>query len=58
MFKEQKGKKIVYVDDLLIKNTSPKQHIKELKETFDVVKKYNMCLNPLKCTFNTGLENF
>lgn len=47
----------VYVEELLVKRNSPKQSIKDLKETFATLTKYNMQLNPLKCTFGARLSN-
>lgn len=41
IFKKQKGRNMeVYVDDLLVKNKSPTQHIKDLEEAFATLKKY------------------
>ncbi|RDX67544.1 Retrovirus-related Pol polyprotein from transposon 17.6, partial [Mucuna pruriens] len=41
----------VYVDDMVVKSTSPEQHIQDLEEIFTQVKKYNMRLNSDKCVF-------
>lgn len=52
IFKDQIGQNIeVYVDDIIIKSRSFKEHIEDLKEIFAVLEKYQMKLNPAKCAF-------
>ena len=52
MFAEQQGKTIeVYIDDMLVKSLKATDHIQHLRQCFDVLNKYNMKLNPAKCTF-------
>ncbi|KAK0580001.1 hypothetical protein LWI29_034841 [Acer saccharum] len=52
MFARQIGKNMeVYVDDMLTKSTTAEKHAEDLKETFDVLRKYQMKLNPSKCVF-------
>src|SRR4051812_26944248 len=47
LFKHHIGRNIdVYVDDMLVKSVKEVDHIKVLMETFGVLKKYNMKLNP------------
>ncbi|XP_031270040.1 proline-rich receptor-like protein kinase PERK15 [Pistacia vera] len=41
----------VYVDDMLIKSRVTSDHIINLIEIFDVLQRYKMKLNPLKCSF-------
>lgn len=41
----------VYVDDMLVKSIKEEDHMKHLSETFVIMKKYGMKLNPSKCTF-------
>src|SRR5574338_1421019 len=56
MFKHQIGKTIeVYVDDMLVKSKKAVDHMDHLAETFAVLRKYGMKLNPLKCSF--GVES-
>ena len=46
MFKEQIGKTIeVYVDDMLVKSLKIEEHIRDLKETFNILRRYKMKLN-------------
>lgn len=41
----------VYVDDMIIKSKDPAEHTKHLEETFELLRKYMMKLNPEKCIF-------
>ncbi|XP_050207633.1 uncharacterized protein LOC126657052 [Mercurialis annua] len=59
MFKDQLGRNIeVYVDDLIIKSSTPEEHAKDLEETFAVLNKFNMKLNPEKCAFGIKAGKF
>lgn len=47
MFDDQFRKNIeAYVNDMLIKSLQPKDHVKDLKEVFGVIKRYDTILNP------------
>lgn len=48
----------VYVDDMLIKRMRPDQHIKDLREAFTELRKFQMKLNLLKCAFGMTLGKF
>ncbi|KAK1556046.1 hypothetical protein Q3G72_034979 [Acer saccharum] len=41
----------VYVYDMLTKSITAEKHAEDLRETFDVLRKYKMKLNPNKCVF-------
>ncbi|KAI5351644.1 hypothetical protein L3X38_004535 [Prunus dulcis] len=59
IFKEQIGKTMeVYVDDMLVKAPARADHIKNLAEAFSLLRKYNMKLNPSKCTFGVSSGRF
>src|SRR3954464_4607161 len=59
LFKHQIGKNIeVYVDDMLVKSTKENDHVKDLRETFEVLKKHNMRLNLQKCVFGVTAGKF
>ena len=50
MFMEQIGKTMeVYVDDILVKSKTAADHVAHLSNTFAILRKYRMKLNPLKC---------
>ena len=56
MFSHQIGKNVeVYVDDMLVKIKDEANHLDDLKETFNTLRKYNMKLNPAKCVFAIAL---
>ena len=48
----------VYIDDMLVKSTTDELHIAHLDEAFQILKKYNMKLNPTKCTFGVSAGKF
>lgn len=59
MFKDQIGHTMdVYIDDMVIKFKNVADHVKVLKETFDILRAYNMKLNPLKCNFGISSGKF
>src|SRR5436305_9156682 len=59
IFKHQIGRNIeVYVDDMLVKLAKEVDHIEDLKETFGVLRKYSMKLNPQKCVFGVTARKF
>jgi hypothetical protein len=51
-FKGQIGHNLkVYVDDIIIKSRRSGSLITDLEETFNNLKRFNIKLNPEKCTF-------
>ena len=59
MFQKQIGASIeVYIDDMLVKSVKVELHITHLAEAFQVLKSYNMKLNPSKCTFRVFIGKF
>ena len=48
----------VYIDDMLVKSLRADQHIAHLEQSFEVLKKYNMKLNPTKCSFGVSSGKF
>ena len=56
MFQKQIGTTMeVY---MLIKSTTAELHIAHLSEAFQILRKYNMKLNPAKCAFGVSAEKF
>ncbi|KAL0373427.1 UNVERIFIED_CONTAM: Retrovirus-related Pol polyprotein from transposon [Sesamum radiatum] len=52
IFRPQIGRNVeVYVDDMLVKSKKAEEHVKDLEETFSVLRKYKLKLTPAKCTF-------
>ena len=59
MFKKQIGASMeVYIDDMLVKSTTAELHIAHLSEAFQILKEYNMKLNPAKCAFGVSAGKF
>ncbi|KAL0303650.1 UNVERIFIED_CONTAM: Retrovirus-related Pol polyprotein from transposon [Sesamum radiatum] len=52
IFRPQIGRNVeVYADDMLVKSKKAEEHVKDLEETFSVLRKYKLKLNPTKCAF-------
>ena len=59
MFQKQIGATMeVYIDDMLVKSTVAGLHITHLSETFQILRDYNMKLNPAKCAFGVSAGKF
>ena len=48
----------VYIDNMLVKSTTIELHIAHLAKAFQILKKYNMKLNPAKCAFGVSAGKF
>ena len=48
----------VYIDDMLVKSTTAELHIAHLSEAFQILRNYNMKLNPAKCAFRVSAGKF
>ncbi|GKV29298.1 hypothetical protein SLEP1_g38237 [Rubroshorea leprosula] len=56
VFRAQIGKNLeVYVDDIIVKSLKAENHLADLDETFNNLRKNRMRLNPAKCIF--GVES-
>ena len=59
MFQNLLGKMMeVYIDDTLVKSLRIENHINHLKQSFEVLCKYNMKFNPTKCVFGVASGQF
>ena len=59
MFQKQIGMSMeVYIDDMLVKSTTAELHIAHLSEAFQILREYNMKLNPAKCAFGVSTGKF
>ena len=47
-----------YIDDMLLKSKERFDHTEHLQEAFEILRRYDMKLNPLKCAFRVGLGKF
>ena len=48
----------VYIDDMLVKFKERLDHMKHKQETFELIRTYDMKLNPLKCVFRISTGKF
>ena len=48
----------VYIDDMLVKSTTADLHIGHLFKAFQILREYNMKLNPAKCAFGVSVGKF
>ncbi|PNX64467.1 gag-pol polyprotein, partial [Trifolium pratense] len=59
VFSEQIGKNLeVYIDDMVVKTSEENQHGEDLLDILKSVRKYNMRLNPAKCSFGVQAGKF
>lgn len=48
----------IYINDKLVKTSGARDHVSQLKESFDILNKLEMKLNPTKCTFGEASGEF
>ncbi|KAL0394719.1 UNVERIFIED_CONTAM: Pro-Pol polyprotein [Sesamum latifolium] len=59
IFQSHIGRNVeVYVDNMLVKSKKAEDHIADLEETFAILKKYRLKLNPAKCAFGVQGGHF
>jgi len=59
MFEKQMGRNVeVYIDDMLVKSVQAPDHVSDLKETFGMIRRYEMKLNLTKCAFGVSSGKF
>ena len=59
MFRPQIGRNVeVYVDDMLVKSLDEGKYLDDLQETLNTFRRYNIKLNPSKCTFGVASGKF
>ena len=59
MFEPQLGKNIeIYVDDMVVKSKMVTEHLGDLGDIFDVLRRHKLCLNASKCSFGVGSGRF
>ena len=59
MFKDLIGKSMeIYMDDMLVKSKMAGDHAEHLRQMFNILQKYQMKLNPLKCAFGVESSKF
>ena len=59
MFELQLGKSIkVYIDDMVVKSKVVSEHVKDLGDIFEVLRRHKLHLNTSKCSFGVGSGKF
>ena len=59
MFKPYLGKSVeVYIDDMVVKSKVVSEHVGDLGNVFEILRKYKLRLNASKCSFGVGLTKF
>ena len=59
MFQKQiRASMEVYIEDMLMKSTTVELHISHMFEAFQILREYNIKLNPAKCAFGVSIEKF
>ena len=59
MFEPQLGKNIkIYVDDMVVKSKTVAEHLGDLNDIFDVLRRHKLRLNASKCSFGLGSGKF
>ena len=59
MFKPQLGKNIeVYIDDMVVKSKIESEHVNDLRNIFEILRKHKLRFNASKCSFDVSLGKF
>ena len=59
MFEPQLGKNIeIYVDDMVVKSKVVTEHLEDLDDIFDILRRHKLRLNASKCSFSMGSSKF
>ena len=59
MFEPQLGKNIeIYIDDMVVKSKVVFEHVRDLGNIFEILKKHKLHLNASKYSFGVGLGKF
>ena len=53
------GKSIeVYINDIVVKSKVVSEHVGDLENIFEILRKHKLCLNASKCSFGVGSGKF
>ena len=59
MFEPQLSKDIeIYVDDMVVKSKMVTEHLEDLGDIFDILRRHKLRLNASKCSFGMGSGKF
>ena len=48
----------VYIDDMVVKSKMVSEHVEDLRNVFEILRKHRLCLNASKCSFSVGSGKF
>ena len=55
MFEPQLGKIIeIYIDNMVVKSKAKSEHVNDLRNIFEILRKHKLRLNAFKCSFGVG----
>ena len=53
------GKNIeIYIDDMVVKSKVASEHVRDLGNIFEILRKHKLHLNASKCSFGVGSSKF
>ena len=59
MFESQFGKSIeAYIDDMVVKSMVASEHVRDLGDIFEILRRHKLRLNASRCSFGVGLGKF
>ena len=59
MFELHMGKNIeVYIDDMVVKSKLVSEHVRDLGNIFEILRRHRLHLNASKCSFGVGSGKF
>ena len=59
MFEPQLSKNIeVYIDDMVVKSKVESEHVNDLGNIFEILRRHKLRLNDSKCSFGVGSRKF
>ena len=59
MFETQLGKNIeIYIDDMVVKSKLKSEHVNDLENIFEILRRHKLRLNAFKCSFGVKSRKF
>ena len=59
MFETQLGKNIeIYIDDMVVKSKLESEHVNDLENIFEILRRHKLRLNAFKCSFGVKSRKF
>ena len=59
MFEPQLGKNIeIYIEDMVVKSKLESEHVNDLENIFEILRRHKLRLNASKCSFGVGSGKF